>query len=113
MRMRTKKSALIAAVMAASLLSAAAVQADGARHYQQRQDYSHYRDYGHQGHDRDRHQKRQYGYRDVDRYHAPRYSRHVTNYYQYEDDDDDDKLLIGLAIGGLIGYAINSAGTGY
>ena len=42
-----------------------------------------------------------------------RYSRHVTNYYKYEDDDDDDKLLIGLAIGGLIGYAINSAGNGY
>ena len=99
--------------MATSLLGNAAVLADGGRHYQDRQDYGHYRDHGHRGHGWDRHHKRHPGYRGKIHHHGPRHARHVTNYYRYEDDSDDDKLLIGLAIGGLIGYAINQVAGGY
>ena len=44
-----------------------------------------------------------------DSYKPRHYRGHGGNTYYYKDDDSDDKLLIGLLMGGLIGYAINSA----
>ncbi len=37
------------------------------------------------------------------------YSQGSHNNYYYRDDDDDEKLLIGLVVGGILGYAINNA----
>jgi Ni/Co efflux regulator RcnB len=37
------------------------------------------------------------------------YSHGSHNNYYYRDDDDDEKLLIGLVVGGILGYAINNA----
>ncbi len=39
----------------------------------------------------------------------PYYRGYGGNYYRYDDDNSDEKLLIGLLVGGLVGYAINSA----
>ena len=44
-----------------------------------------------------------------DSYKPRHYRGRGGNTYYYEDDDSDDKLLIGLLMGGLIGYAINSS----
>jgi len=112
MRIPVKKSALAAAVMAVSLLGNSAVLADGGRYHADRQGYGHHGDYGQQKHYKKRyHRESRYsGYHDRSHYYKGHPGRHVTNYYEYDDDDDDDKLLIGLAIGGLIGYAINQAG---
>jgi len=105
MRTTIKKSTLAAAVMAVSLLGNGAVLADGGRYYHDRQNY------GHHQHDKKRQYKAlRYGGHHQRGYHDKRHhGRHVTNYYEYDDDNDAEKLLIGLAIGGLIGYAINRA----
>jgi len=108
-----KKSALAAAVMAVSLLGNGVVLADGGRYHDNRQGYGHHGDYAQQKHYKKRHHResRYGGYHDRGYYYKGNRGRHVTNYYEYGDDDDgDEKLLIGLAIGGLIGYAINNAG---
>ncbi|HYQ73201.1 MAG TPA: hypothetical protein VET88_14890 [Gammaproteobacteria bacterium] len=111
MRMATTKSALIAAVMAATLLGNGAVLADGNRYHPDRQGYSHPRDAGHRNHDKKPYLKKsRYGGRhDHGNHHRGRHDWHVTNYYKYDDDSNAEKLLIGLAIGGLIGYAISNA----
>ena len=44
-----------------------------------------------------------------DSYKPRHYRGRGGNNYYYEDDDNDEDLLIGLLVGGLIGYAINSA----
>ena len=107
-----KKSVLAAAIMAVSLLGNGVVLADSGRYHNDRQDYGHHRDYGHQKHYKKQHRKefRYGGHHDRGYYSGGHHGRQVTNYYEYDDDDDDEKLLIGLAIGGLIGYAINHAG---
>jgi len=111
MRSTSKKTALAAAVMAVSLLGSSMVLADGGRRYDGWKDAGQQRDYGRQA----RHWK---GHRDGHRdYRHSRDHHHggqVTRYYKYDDDDDgDEKLLIGLVLGGLIGYAINQGGYGY
>ncbi len=68
----------------------------------------------------DRHNDKQYAYKKHKKYkqkhhskdrYKPRYYRGYgsSNYYYDNKDDNDDDLLIGLLMGGLIGYAINSA----
>jgi hypothetical protein len=111
MRKPTIKSAFIAAAMAVSLLGSGVVLADAGRYRDDRHDSGHLRDYGHQKQYKQRHHK-QYRYggnHDRGYYHRGHHGSHVTNYYEY-DDNDSDELLIGLAIGGLLGYAINHAG---
>ena len=100
MRKPAKKSVLAAAIMAVSLLGSGVALADGGRYHADHRDYvhqkRHYKDY-------------RYGiHHDRGYYYRGHHGSYVTNYYEY-DDDDDDKLLIGLAIGGLLGYAINHA----
>jgi hypothetical protein len=108
MRIPTKKSALAAIVMAASLPGSGVVLADWDRYHDNRHYYGHqkpYQQWHHKGYRYGGHDDRNY-------YGNGHYGRHVTNYYEYDDDDDDDgdeKLLIGIAIGGLLGYAINHA----
>jgi len=111
MRIPGKKSALAAAVMAVSLLGNGVVLADGGRYQDNRQGYGHQVDYGHLKYCKKRHyrESRYGGYHDRDYTYKGNRGRHVTNYYEYDDDDGAEKLLIGLAIGGLIGYAINHA----
>jgi len=113
MRIPVKKSALAAAVMAVSLLGNGVVLADGGRYHADRQGHGYHGNYGQQmQHRKWQHKESRYGgYHDRGYYFKGNRGRHVTNYYEYSDDDDgDEKLLIGLAIGGLIGYAINNAG---
>ncbi len=102
----TTKSALLAAAMAVSMLGSGVVLADSGRYHENRYDSGHHRDYGHEK----RYHKyyRHGGHHDRGYYGRGHGARHVTNYYEYDDDDNDD-LLIGLAIGGLLGYAINHA----
>jgi len=111
MRIPGKKSTLAAAIVAISLLGNGVVLADGGRYHDNRQDYGHHGNYGHQKqYQKQRHHKgyRYGGHHDRGYHDKGHYGRHVTNYYEYGDDDDDNEnLLIGLAIGGLLGYAIN------
>jgi hypothetical protein len=84
---------LLAAVVAVSLvmpsLASADRRGDGYRDHGGRHGYS----YGH-------------GYKYRDRHHDRRYypGRHGTRYYYHDHGDND--LLLGLALGGLLGYAI-------
>jgi hypothetical protein len=94
--MKLSYRTLLATVVATSLAVPAAAMADR-RHGD--------RDYD--GHHNDRH----YSYRKYDRHYDRNYyrgygDRHVTRVYK---DHDDDDLLIGLLVGGVLGYAINNA----
>ena len=69
--------------------------------------------YGHSGH-QDKHysnynhRKNKYKRHHYKGGHQNYYNRgYGGNYYKY-DDDSDEKLLIGLLVGGLVGYAISS-----
>jgi hypothetical protein len=75
----------------------------------------------HRRHDRDH---RRYAYDDhrhkyYGKHHRKEHKRHVTRYYDtyvthhhsYRDNDDD--VLLGLVLGGLVGYAIGNAEPAY
>jgi hypothetical protein len=111
MRIPTTKSLLSAAIMAVTLLGNGVVLADAGRYHGDRQNASHHRNYGHEKRYQQRYPRthRYSGHADRGYYHKGHYGRHVTNYYEYDDDDDDEKLLIGIALGGLLGYAITQA----
>jgi hypothetical protein len=102
--MNLKLQSILAAVVALSLALPGAAMAD------RRGDDGHHRDYrgghsykhpkshkSHKSHYGNRHHYR--GYRGK---YAPR------NYY-YNDDDNGEDLLIGLVVGGILGYALNSS----
>jgi hypothetical protein len=129
MKTRVYFPSLLAAAIAISLAGPGAALADDNRRYHDRQDYgSHqYRQHSRQN-SRDHygqrpHYNRQHAYNKHDRRHGNykkkhHYKKHHNNkyynnrhnyYYGSDDDDDSEKLLIGLVLGGLIGYAINNA----
>jgi hypothetical protein len=111
--MKLNPRSLLAAVVACSLALPGAVMADKRGHD---------RDGGHgsqrhysQGHNR-HNGGRYYGhngghyYRHYDGHHYRGHKGYSGNTYKYYyDDDDDEDLLIGLAVGGVLGYALNSA----
>jgi hypothetical protein len=79
------------------------------RHYKRDHD-RHYK--GHNKHYAKRH------YKGHNKHHYKHYGKHYGrhNYghggyggYYYNDDDDDEKLLIGLVVGGILGYALNES----
>lgn len=132
MKMHIKVPSLLAAVLAISLAGSGAALADDNRRNYDRHDYGSHQDRQHSRHNSrdhygDRHNyKRHHAYADKhdrrhykhdrrhykhDRHHYKHGRRHYNRYnYAYGyDDDDDEKLLIGLVLGGLIGYAINNA----
>ena len=92
MNMHTLATSHLAALLVLSLAGSGSAWADGGRHHG-RQGHGHYGKH----HEYKRH------------HYKGHHDRHVTNYYRYEEDDDNEKLLIGLVMGGLIGYAINNA----
>ncbi|HUT41891.1 MAG TPA: hypothetical protein VM011_11165 [Gammaproteobacteria bacterium] len=85
---------LLAAVVALSLavpgMASADRRGDGYRNHGDRHGYKHD---GYRKHYRERHHDRRY---------SP--GGYGTRYYYYDDGHDD--LLLGLAVGGLLGYAI-------
>ena len=81
--------AVVALSLAVPGIASADRRGDGYRGHGDRHGYRELR--------RDRHHDR-HDYRD----------RHITRYYRHDDDDDQD-LLIGLVVGGILGYAINGA----
>jgi hypothetical protein len=96
--MNIKLRSLLAAVVALSLavpgIASADRRGDGRHGYGDRHGYTH--GYGYKGKYHDRY----YGYRG-------HHDRYITNYYSQDNDDDD--LLVGLLVGGVLGYAINGA----
>lgn len=90
--MKTKLRSLLTAVLALSLAMPGLASADrrGGDRY-----YDHGGRHGHHGY-RDNYRDRHHHYRG----HRDRY---VTRYYR---DDDDDELLLGLVVGGILGYAL-------
>ena len=98
--------------------------------HQDKRSYGHARG-GHQdkrgiGHAKGGHQDKYYAYNKhkKNKYKKNKYKPHHYNgsakrydyrghggrsYYYNDDDDNDDNLLFGLLLGGLVGYAINSA----
>lgn len=95
--MNMKPRSLLATVVALSLaipgLAAADRRGGDYRAHGDRHEYrSAYRERHHDRHDR-------HDYRDS----------HVTTRYYSHDDDDGEKLLLGLVVGGILGYAINGA----
>jgi hypothetical protein len=87
--MNLKLQSILAAVVALSLALPGAAMAD--RRGDDKSHKSHKSHYGNRHHYR--------GYRGK---YAPR------NYY-YNDDDNGEDLLIGLVVGGILGYALNSS----
>jgi len=74
-------------------------------------DRDHDRDYdrGHHSYSHDRQYSRKH-HRDSDRHHyKQRHNYKHRGHYTRYDNGDDEKLLIGLIVGGLIGYAINDS----
>ena len=98
--MNTKLRSLLAAAVALSLALPGIASADhrgDTRHgYGDRHSYN----YSHDSrrHHRDRHSD--YG---------THHDRYITSYSRSNDDDD---LLLGLVVGGILGYAVNSAQQG-
>jgi len=95
--MNIKLRSLLAAVVALSLAVPGIASADrrgghDGHGYGGRHGYTHGYEW--------KHHDRYYGYRG-------HHDRYVTNYYSQDNDDDD--LLVGLLVGGVLGYAINSA----
>lgn len=90
--MKLNYRSLLAAVITASLAVPGAAMADKRGHGA--------RDYGYKS---GRHQSYKY-----DRHH---YRGNAGRHYSYGQShhDDDDDLLIGLVVGGVLGYALNSA----
>lgn len=85
MNYNLKTPVVLAALLAMTLTAGGTVQAGGKHHYD-KHGYGHHQKRHHDKH----HYKRGYSYR--------RY-----------DSDDDEKLLIGLLLGGVFGYAISNA----
>ena len=122
MNMHIRIPSLLAAVLAISLAGpGAALAGDKHRDYD-RHDYGSHQDrhhdrkhYNSRDHHGDRHhykQRRHAKAHKYDRHHYKHHNKHRYNRHNYAyryDDDDDEKLLIGLVLGGLIGYAINNA----
>ena len=126
MKMHRTVPSLLAAVLAIFLAGSGVAVADDGRRYHDRHDYGSHQDRQHSryssgDHHGDRHHhKRRHAYADKhdrrhykhDRRHYKQHKKHYYNRHNYAhryDDDDDEKLLIGLVLGGLIGYAINNA----
>lgn len=103
--MNMKPRTLLAAVIAFSLAMPGLATADRRDHDRHDDRYDRHHDngyrFGHRQGYRDRYQDR----------HDYRVDRHVTHYYRH-DDDDDENLLLGLVVGGVLGYALNSAQHG-
>lgn len=98
--MNTKLRCLLAAVIAFSLVLPGLASAEkyGHRHYKHGYKHNYGHNYGHKKHHR--HGNRHYGGHGY-------YNKHVTHYYKH--DNSNEKLLIGLVVGGILGYAINNA----
>jgi hypothetical protein len=117
MNMKTITSALIAVAMGLSLGAPSTALAGDRNHDRQ--------GYGQHAYKQDRHykkqrrhtkrHKKQYAKRhfkghDWHNYNRRHYSHggYDNRYYGYDDDDDSEKLLIGLVVGGILGYALNA-----
>lgn len=65
--------------------------------------------YRHSGkHDNYGHSGKRYRYGRYDG-HSGAYTRKYVTKYKYDDDSDGERLLIGLLVGGIVGYAIGEA----
>ena len=98
--MNIKPRSLLAAVVALSLAVPGMASADRRGHDSHgyggdRGGYKHGYNHGYKG----GYPGRYYGYRGYPK----------GNYYYYNNDDHYDDLLLGLAVGGILGYAINGA----
>ena len=92
MKANNKHSRLLALFVALSVAGTGSAWAGG--------DYKHYRHHDH------KHYSHKYDHHAKHRHHG----RHHHDYgKRHKDDDDGEKLLIGLIIGGIIGYAINQS----
>jgi hypothetical protein len=105
--MKLNYRSLLAAVISASLAIPGAALADRREEHGHRSGH----DYGYNQAPRyERHEEHGrwsdhgYGYS-----HAPRYEQHDYRVYR---DRDGDRLLLGLVVGGILGYAINNAQQG-
>jgi len=96
---------LITAAVAAALIAGSGMALARDRDHDRDYDRGHHSDSYDRQHSRKHHRDR-----DGDRHHYKQrrhYKRH--GYYARYNDNDDEKLLIGLIVGGLIGYAINDS----
>ena len=107
MKTYPKARSIIAAMVALSLVGSGNVWA-GKKN--DRHDYG-YSQGGHHGkqYSYNKHRKYKPGRHYYNGGHKYPYNRGYGSYYYKYDDDSDEKLLIGLLVGGLVGYAINGA----
>ncbi len=112
MNKKTITSALIAVAMGLSLGAPSMAVAGDNHKYQQRHGYQDDNGYKHNRHykQQKRHYKRHRKHNDHRQHYGRSYNN--NNYYS-RDDDDDEKLLIGLVVGGILGYAINNSQYAY
>ena len=82
----------------------------GKRHYKEDRHHAkrHYKKHKrHYGKHHDGYYNRHHGHRKYGHGYGGSYG-YGSNYY-YDDDDDHEKLLIGLVVGGILGYALNES----
>ena len=97
MKLQKKTRSLVAAIMTLSLVVPSAAFAGGGHSY------------GHgNGHKYGHYKKPSYRHHGGGNYYRGGYGKHVTK-YKYDHDNDGEKLLIGLLVGGLVGYAIGDS----
>jgi hypothetical protein len=96
-----KISSVAAAVLAATLSAPTVAWADGGRHYSDRGTDGH-RQYNHHY---DRHDRYKGYYKS--------YPRGYGGHHNHHNDDDGKELLIGLLLGGVVGYAMGNQQSGY
>ncbi|UCC55922.1 MAG: hypothetical protein JSU75_11355 [Gammaproteobacteria bacterium] len=109
MRLSRKTRSLVAAIMSLSLVLPSVALAGGGHSYGHGDRHS--GGYG-KGHGKGRHhgdyRKPHYKHHGGGHYYRGRHGKHVTK-YKYEYDNDNENLLIGLLVGGLVGYAIGDS----
>ena len=110
MKMHPKARSIIAAMVALSFVCSGNVWA-GKKNDRHAYGYS---QGGHHGKNYSYNKHRKYKHRPDYYYGGHKYphNRGYGSYYYKYDDNSDEKLLIGLLVGGLVGYAINGAQPG-
>lgn len=107
MNIRLTMVPIMAALLALTLAGSGSAWADGGRHHDRHSHGQQGKHYKHGKHYKRGKHGKHYKYKRP--HYRGGYGRPGSYYYNYEDDDDNEKLLIGLVVGGLVGYAINNA----
>lgn len=112
MNIKSISGAVCAALLGVSAgLPATALADDHRGHYRDRDHHGHHYERHHERHSKQhrRHWKKHRKHARERYRHHRRHDHYAYNNYYQDDDDDHEKLLIGLVVGGILGYALNES----